>query len=85
MSTWKETVRLADVFHDDALPLREKGETIVTRLRALRAEGVDLDFDNTLEELTDAAEADDVGWFDQVWHAVYDWADAERVWIETVL
>jgi hypothetical protein len=40
--------------------------------------------DELLEELADAAREGDVRWFDDVWDGVYDWADAERVWIETV-
>lgn len=83
MRRWKQRVDVGDLFHDDDLPLPDKGAAIARRLRTLRIEGDDLVFDETLEELGDAANADDVEWFDAVWNGVYDWADGQRVWIET--
>lgn len=76
-------MRVTDVFHEERMSLPEKGRVIVERLRALRPEGEDLELDQLLGELSDAAEADDTHWFDLVWDGVYDWADAESVWIAT--
>lgn len=85
MPIWKQMVRVGDVFHDDEMTLPEKGKVIVERLRKVREEGVDLDFDGILLELGDAAEADDTAWFDGVWTMLYDWADEDhRLWIETI-
>jgi hypothetical protein len=84
MAVWKQKVDVSDVFYDDAMALPQKGEAIVAQLRRLRPEGEDLVLDELLEELADAAREGDVRWFDDVWDGVYDWADAERVWIETV-
>lgn len=87
MARWKYTLDISDVFHDDGMPLPEKGAVIVARIRELpvykaqAAEGEEIV--NTVEELEDAVKADDEDWFNGAWSYFYDWADAERVWVDT--
>ena len=84
MNKWRYTVKVGDVFHDDGLSLPEKGEAIVNRLRAAPFySDDDYDLQGLVEELEDAAKEDDESWFDLVWGGLYDWADANRVWIDT--
>lgn len=86
MRNWKHRLRLEDTFHNDDLTLEAKTEAIVTRIKASNWYGpanLDGELGLILEELTDAAEADDVTWWDSVWNAFYDVADAERVWVTT--
>lgn len=81
---WKHRLNVGDVFHDDELSLPEKGVVIASRIKRARFYSED-DYDlvGMVEELEDAAQAGDERWFDLVWNGIYDWADANRVWIET--
>lgn len=84
MAKWKHTLRLGDVFHNDDLTLAQKTEKITERFQALKIPEADRwDAESTLEELADAAAEDDVDWWDGAWNFFYDWADANRVWVET--
>jgi hypothetical protein len=86
MSAWNARLRLEGIFHNDALGLEAKTEAIVSKIKTSSwyipaNENGELEL--LLEELTDAAQADDVAWWDTVWAAFYDVADAERVWVST--
>lgn len=83
MKPWKHKVYLGDMFHDDDLSLSEKAQTIATRLARFAGDDDDAMLDELLEELCDAGHEGDVQWFDNVWSGIYDWADEERVWIDT--
>lgn len=84
MNRWKHRVALGDVFHNDDMPLPEKGGVIAQRIKAASFySDEDYDLVNMIEELEDAARDDDEHYFDLVWSAFYDWADANRVWVET--
>lgn len=86
MKAWKHRLRLEDVFHNDDLTLEAKTEAIVTKIKGsgwYAEANENGELEAILEELTDAAKADDVAWWDSVWNAVYDVADAERVWVTT--
>jgi len=81
MPVWALRVNLADVFRAGDLPYAERRDTIVDRLRAsawLRQ----LDEPDPVAELVDdLAQARDEEEFDLVFDLLYDYADADRVWI----
>ena len=81
-SRWKHKVDVSDIFHNDDLTLSEKAHAIAARLARFTGDD-DTMLDEMLEELCDAGHEGDVRWFDDVWSGIYDWADDERVWIDT--
>jgi hypothetical protein len=85
---WSHKLDVSDVFHDDTKTVAEKTEVIVKRIKAASwytdaLEDTWGEFPSILEELTDAAEEGDIGWWDAAWDAFYDHADALRVWVVT--
>ena len=84
---WILTLNVKDVFDDDEMGLEEKRDIIVSRIRASRwpllhsVEEGDYSLDELLDELSGV---DDEPYFDQVWSALYDLADYDRVWIATI-
>lgn len=85
MAEWKHTLYIGDVFHNDEMDLSAKGQVIVDRIQnsSFWHSEDDGDLEQIVEELEDAAKEDDERWFNYVWSAFYDWADANRVWIDT--
>lgn len=82
MANWKHTLKLADIFHDDNLPFEQMRDETVRRIKAAKFYDSD---DYTLFSIVDElADTDDVPYFDDVWAMFYDWADGERVWVETI-
>lgn len=91
---WKRTVKLKDLLSDDdsAANARRIAGLMAARLKRLpyyEEGGID-DFSSTVEEFegiaTSTAEDYDEDWtvlrhFNACMSALYDWADAERVWI----
>lgn len=80
MGVWNDTLPLADVWHNDDMTWEQKRDTAAERIKCLPHWGHDDELEQLVEEMEDC---DTVSWFDQVWDAFYDWADAERVWVET--
>jgi len=92
MPTWDATLSFKDFYHDDELSIAEKAEKVSNAIIAKFASILDSDtddFDEDLDSLTtdfqnlsayDKAEADH---FDNIMSGLYDWADWNRVWIET--
>lgn len=80
MPEWKKHVDVSQWFHDDALSVADKAKAITDHLRPLI--GDDEDAAELLDEL---AHQDDADEFDYVWNDLYDWADANRVWINTIV
>lgn len=88
---WTHTVDVSVPWRDESLPLAEKTARIVAAFRRRFPEGCDVndsafagaDLDDLLADLTDAAATDDPEAFDEVWSAIYDWADDNGVWINT--
>lgn len=82
---WKETVRLADVFHNEEMDFPERRDAIVARIKHTKwyqlAAREDAELFYVIDELADTEGADE---FDCVWNYVYDIADGDRVWIATV-
>lgn len=81
MAKWDYTVKLGRRFNDDTTTYEERRDYTVKVFRDLAdtlPEYEELDW--LLEELATAADTDS---FDETWGEVYDWADANRVWIDT--
>lgn len=89
MANWKHTLKLGDVFHAEDMTFPERRDAIVARIRAagwFKRAAADEDFDFGYEItniVDDLADADDPSAFDAAWEAFYDWADEQRVWVET--
>lgn len=82
MTKWDHTLKLADVFHNDALSFEQRRDKIVRRIRAAKFyDPESYALPDLVEELSETTDADD---FDQAWDAFYDWADVHRVWVSTV-
>jgi hypothetical protein len=83
---WDRTIHLADVFHNEAMSFEERRDAIVRRLRDSRWLRDDHpDEDDVLRLfIEELSETGDVPEFDQVFSEVYDIADVERVWIDTI-
>lgn len=81
MPEWFGTLKLSDVFQDEDTPFPERREEIVRRIRA--ASFFDED-DYELVEITESlSSASDTQDFDDQWELFYNWADYNRVWVET--
>jgi bifunctional DNA-binding transcriptional regulator/antitoxin component of YhaV-PrlF toxin-antitoxin module len=66
-----------DEFKEALIPrLEDKVEEVVDEL----GDGVGMEFEDMIEEIKNA---DDVEEFDYVWQDMYDWADANMVWLGT--
>lgn len=85
MPTWKLTIDLTRVFHNDDMTFAQRRDAIVREISGsewgafperLYQPGITY----LLDEL---ALTEDVREFDEVWSAVYDLADIDRVWLET--
>lgn len=80
---WGRKVNLAGIFHNDEMTFEQKRDAVVSTLRAStwfkQYEGGD-DLPQFVEELADT---EDIAGFDAVFDAIYDVADADRVWIST--
>jgi hypothetical protein len=80
---WDERVNLRDVFHNEAMTFEERRDVIVARLRRSRwVRGMD-EYDAVPQLLEELAETSDGDEFDGPWDEIYDYADADRVWIGT--
>ena len=77
---WSLTIRLGDVFRNAELSFPERRDAIVRRIRRTRW-AQDSRVAELLEELADTSDPDD---FDGVWDELYDEADYDRVWIDTL-
>ncbi len=80
MPHWAKTIRLGDVFHNDNLTFEQRRDRIV---RKIRRSGWPDDNPHVARLVDELAEADGVNYFDGVWTAIYDEANADRVWIDT--
>jgi len=84
LPAWERRIRVGDIFHNEDLTFEQRRDAIVKRIRAsgwIEASTYGFgDLDALVDELADARDADG---FDEVWDAIYDIADYDRVWIET--
>jgi hypothetical protein len=87
MASWNHKLNISHIFHNDNLSLEEKTKDIILTIKSRPWYNEDLyyfqELEDTLEEMSDAGEANDVEWFDQCWATAYDIFDAERVWVVT--
>lgn len=84
MTNWQHTIKLTGIIHNDELTFIEKRDAIVKKLKAsswYRRSDEDDELRETVEELSETTTIFD---FDLVWSAIYDMADADKVWIATV-
>lgn len=77
---WDRKIYVGDIFHNDDIPFELKRDSIVKRLRSMVRPRKDEDFVCLIEDLEVTEDEDE---FDDVWNDIYDWADENRVWIET--
>jgi hypothetical protein len=81
MTTWTYTIRIADIWKNDALSFEEQRDRIVARLRKSQwfsDSGDQSDLAAYVDELADATSFDE---FNGPWGEIYDLADADRAWI----
>lgn len=80
---WDHRINLAAVFHNQALTFEQRRDAVVRILRGSRWLSGRDEFDPAVEAVDGLAWAEDAeefdGWFDEL----YDYADADRVWITT--
>ncbi len=81
MAQWNLTVNLGDVFRNEDMPFEDRRDAIVARLQDTGWPDDNFTVAALLDEL---AEAEGIADFDDVWDAIYDEADADRVWIDTL-
>ena len=84
MAFWAYTIRLGDIWTDERRPFTERRDVIVKRLRDsswLLDNGPDSSITQLVDDLAEAADA---GEFDELWDDVYDLANTDRAWIDTV-
>ena len=84
MFSWKETINLSDVWEPSDVWDAEHAQDVAEKFseRAVTWSSVNPEIPHIIEELMDAAEADDQDWFNNAWEAMYDHADADRVFIK---
>jgi hypothetical protein len=86
---WKHTLDVSDVFYhgdpDDVYALNKGMHDVAERVERWQNAyfPTDWEFEYIADELVDAASAEDIDWFNEVWDRLYDWADSNRVWVRT--
>lgn len=84
MPHWEYKIRLGDVWKNDELTFEQQRDAIVVRFRRSRwylMSGAHSDLHELIDELAEAEDAED---FDEAWVQIYNLADEDRAWIETV-
>lgn len=83
MTDWRYTINLKDVFHNDQLTFEQSRDAVVKRLRSTAwFKGKD-EFDDLPQAVIELSETTNENDFDEVWDAIYDEADADKIWIVT--
>ncbi|MFD9734393.1 hypothetical protein [Umezawaea sp. NPDC059074] len=82
VNVWLGTLELGDVFHDENAPFEQRRDEIVKRIKA--ADWYEPEDDGLSCVLDDLAASPDVEAFDHSWEEFYYWADAARIWVETI-
>ncbi len=80
---WDRKISLGDVFHNDEMTFTERRDAIVARIKGsgwMKLHEHDSEFETILEQMSSMDDPDD---FDYWWDELYDYADDERVWIDT--
>lgn len=87
MAFWAERIELKDIFHNEDLTFEQRRDAIVKRLQESSWYKMSCDDHPDMQELidNDLAMAEDTDEFDVAWDILYDYADTDRVWINTLL
>lgn len=95
MANWRCTIDFKPFYHDDKLSIKEKADRAVKELRRtqkLKSFEDDYDLDDIIEDFegvsgdgepTETTEFTITEDFDARMSELYDWADANRVWVAT--
>jgi hypothetical protein len=83
LPVWKSTLRLKDIFHNEAMTFEERRDAIVRQVRASSWFKEYGDFDDLPQFVDELSEAETPGDFDSIWDEIRDIATCDRVWIET--
>lgn len=93
MGKWYYTVKLGRHFTDDDLPWEDRARDAIAVLKAARPNlpvENDYEIDDAdealnwiIDDLGNALETGDGDAFDNEWNRLYNWADENRVWIDT--
>ena len=78
---WKHHLRIKDIWRDDDLSWETKRDAVVAKIKKLPHYQSD---DELIEIVEMLEEATFISEFDEVWDQFYDWADWNRVWVETL-
>ena len=81
MNVWQRTIRLGHVFNNTDLTFEQRRDRIVA---TLERSGWAVDNPYVGELIDELGEAETPSDFNSVWSAIYDEADSDRVWIETI-
>jgi hypothetical protein len=85
--SWKHKLNLANVFRNESMTFEERRDAIVRQIRATAwfksKDASSAGFDEFVLIVEELAEAPDQEAFNNVWDAIYDEADYDRVWIIT--
>ncbi|MEE9125395.1 MAG: hypothetical protein V3U14_13030 [candidate division NC10 bacterium] len=85
MPQWKHKIDLSDIFNDEDRTFLQCRDAIVTVLRADTWLAARFDDDDELYGIVDELnDTDTEEWFNSAWNAFYDWADGERLWVNTI-
>lgn len=77
---WDGKFDVSDVFHNAELSFEQRRDAITSRLAASAWSRQSRTVEDLADELADVETVEEFG---AVWDAIYDEADADRVWIET--
>jgi putative heme iron utilization protein len=87
MAKWKYKVEIGKEWNDESLSIAKKIDVIIERVQNAVPAALVEDIEDEIQELRnlqvefgDDIEGED---FDDIWSSIYDWADANRVWINT--
>lgn len=84
MGNWFLTIDLADLWQDEDLPFEEKRDAICNRIRSSNWAKL-TPYPGHLNELVNAVGAtENTGSFDAAFNELYDLADSDGVWFETM-
>lgn len=82
MSLWLCTLKLKDIFHDETKSFEQRRDVIAARIKtAAFYDENDFELVDMVDQLEFAETAEA---FNDYWAEFYNWADDNRVWVETV-
>lgn len=83
---WDYKILLGDIWKNEEMTFEQRRDEIVRRLRASSwFKSADAQDRTLLPCLVDElSEVDDQDYFNMVWNLIYDQADIDRCWIDTI-